>query len=586
MPCSEPGRRGTERAAAFLAGAALSFVLLECGLRAAGWFVRKGERAPGARGAWTVLCLGDSNTYTGGGFSYPDQLSRRLAAGGAAVRVVNRGVPGLNSTQLADAIDGELDRWRPDAVIVLIGADNFWNNLPIRAEPLTHRLDRLLLSLRSWKLVKLLWVGIAEGSLRGRYRSGLAPRDREEALETVRRALDRILEHPDDWYRVQLDEAPVAPRVEAAVRFLGERLAAAPEDAEAREARGRWLLAQGDARGAEETFRGGTAPGTCDARFFAGLAQALDRLEGEKAAAASLAAGDGACRSERRLAEAEWRLWRGDAAAAARIARAELREKRVEPDAWRLLGWALYEMKDYDAAIAAFGELSKFTPERGNLDSDGLTHAWIRKWENQRAASPRTPPPPGALGELDYAWLMAGQYDRCAESSAAALRAAPLDVSRFHLYALCLRKAGRFDEAERLAAEVPALKENLMYRYYAAQRLRRERLGRPLEQLQEEQFARDMERVVRSARRRSVSLVLSSYPEEEYGPVRRAAEAGGLPYADMLPLFRARFKHRDEFLAPDRCHPNAKGFAVMAAEYERLLRALPGFPGGGRRPRG
>ncbi|OGR47845.1 MAG: hypothetical protein A2X37_05220 [Elusimicrobia bacterium GWA2_66_18] len=581
MRYSETGSPGRERAAAFLAGAALSLVLLECGLRAAGWLVRRGARPPGTDGAWTVLCLGDSNTYTGGGYSYPDQLFRRLAAAGAPVRVVNRGVPGLNSTQLADMIDGELDRWRPDAVIVLIGADNFWNNLPIRAEPLAHRADRALLALRSWKLVKLLWVGIAEGSLRGRYRAGLAPRGREEALETVRRALDRILEHPDDWYRVQLDEAPVAPRVEAAVRFLGERLAAAPDDAEARDARGRWLLAQGDARGAAETFRGGAAAGACDARFFAGLAQALDRLEGEKAAAASLAAGDGACRSERRLAEAEWRLWRGDAAAAARIARAGLREKRVEPDAWwRLLGWALYEMKDYDAAIAAFGELSKFTPERGNLDSDGLTHAWIRKWENRRARSPKAPPPRGALGELDYAWLMAGRYDRCAESSAAALRETPLNVSRFQLYALCLRKAGRFDEVERLAAEVPALKENLMYRYYAAQRLRRERLGRPLEQLQEEQFARDMERVAASARRRSAALILSSYPEEEYGPVRRAAEEGGLPYADMLPLFRARFKHRDEFLAPDRCHPNAKGFAVMAEEYERLLRALPGFPGG------
>ena len=62
--------------------------------------------------------------------------------------------------------------------------------------------------------------------------------------------------------------------------------------------------------------------------------------------------------------------------------------------------------------------------------------------------------------------------------------------------------------------------------------------------------------------------------------MRRTAEKGGLPYADMLRC-SGRAKHRDEFLAPDRCHPNAKGFAVMAEEYERLLRALPGFPGGG-----
>lgn len=572
-------RESAAVAAAVLAGALLTLGLLEGGLRLAGNLVRRDALASGPRGAWTVLCLGDSHTYTGGGYSYPDQLARRLAAGGVAARILNRGAHGLNSTQLADSIEGELDRWKPDAVIVLIGADNFWNNIPVRSEPLAYRADRLLLSLRSWKLLKLLWVGISEGTLRGRYRAG---RGRDEALETVRGALDRLLEHPDDWYRGQLGDAPLAPRVAAAARALGERVADAPEDVEARLVYGRWLLAQEDARGAAETFRGGTALGRCDAQLYAGLAQALDRLEGAPAAAAALGGGGEKCRLERRLAEAEWRLWRGDAPAAARIARAVIVETREAPDARRLLGWALYEMKDYDAAIAAFAELSKSMPERGNLDSDGLTHSWLRQWENRRAVHPRVTPPRGALSELSYAWLMAGRYDLCAESAEAVLRKNPLDVSRFHLYAFCLKKAGRFEEAQRLVEEVPALKENLMYRYYAALRVRREELRRPLEELQDEQFSRDMERVVRAARLRGIPLILSSYAEEEYAPVRRAAEQGGLPYADMLPLFRARFKHRDEFLAPDRCHPNAEGFAVMAEEYERLLHALPGFPGGRR----
>lgn len=578
---NDGGRRSRELAAAFaavLAGAFLTLGLLEAGLRSAGYFMRKDALASGPHGAWTVLCLGDSNTYTGGGYSYPDQLARRLSAGGVAARVINRGAHGLNSTQLADSIEGELDRWKPDAVIVLIGADNFWNNIPIRSEPVAYRADRLLLSLRSWKLLKLLWVGISEGTLRGRYRAG---RGRDEALETVRGALDRLLEHPDDWYRGQLGDAPLAPRAAAAARALGERVAAAPEDGEARLVYGRWLLAQEDARGAAEAFRGGTALGRCDAQLYAGLAQALDRLEGERAAAAALGAGGGRCRFERRLAEAEWRLWRGEAATAAGIARGEIRAAPAAAEAWRLLGWALYEMKDYDAAIAAFLELSRLPTSGRERDDHGLVHASARKWEARRAVRSRTPPPTEARAELDYAWLAAGQYGRCADAAADLLRAEPLDVSRFHLYAFCLKKAGRFEEGERLAEEVPALKGNLMYRYYAAQRVRRAKLRRPLEELQDEQFSLDMERVARAARLRGIPLILSSYPEEEYAAVRRAAEKGGLPYADMLPLFRARFKHRDEFLAPDRCHPNAAGFAVMAEEYERLLRALPGFPGGG-----
>ena len=161
-------------------------------------------------------------------------------------------------------------------------------------------------------------------------------------------------------------------------------------------------------------------------------------------------------------------------------------------------------------------------------------HASARKWEARRVGRPEAPPPPEARAEIDYAFLAAGQYGRCADAAAELLRAEPLDVSRFHLYAFCLKKAGRFEEAERLAEEVPALRGTRMYRYYAAQRVRREKLRRPLEELQDEQFSRDMTRVALAASRKGIPLVLSSYPEEEYAPVRRTAEKGGLPYADML----------------------------------------------------
>ncbi|MBI4677238.1 MAG: hypothetical protein HY748_06615 [Elusimicrobia bacterium] len=575
--------------AALLAGLILTFGLFEFGLRLAGSLAR-GRTASSGHG-WTVLCLGDSFTYTGGGDSWPDQLARRFAAAGARVRVLNRGVPGTNSNQLADRIGAELDRWKPDAAIVQIGADNFWSLLPIRDEPLLRRLDRSLLSLRSWKLLKLLWVGIAHGSLRGDYRAARAPRDREEALETVRFALYRQVEHPDDWYRVQLGDPPEAPRVEAAAVALAEILSSEPRDIGARVLLGRWQLSRGDARAAARTFRP-PADSPCHWELISGLAQALDRLEGEAAAKAALGgprgpgdasglalAGGGPCRTERRLAQADWRLWRGEPSAAAPIARALVRESPGREQAWGMLGRTLYELEDFDGAVQAFREQARLLGPDLPANNDGLAHALMRQWEARRAKDPSAPPPKGKAVDAAYAWIVKKDYASCVAATEERLRAEPLDASLFYTYAVCLDRAGRLDEAARLPERTPAVRENLMYRYFAAQRARSQALRRPRSELEAEQFRADMERIARAARSRGVMLVLASYPEEEYEPVRRAAQAWNLPYADFVRLFPTRFKSREDFLAPDRCHCNARGFALMAEEFHRLLSGLPGFPG-------
>ncbi|MBI5881579.1 MAG: hypothetical protein HZB91_00510, partial [Elusimicrobia bacterium] len=459
-PTTPPWRRAAFSAsasiAAVLAGAILTLCLLELGLRLAGFVAAR--RPPVPESGWTVLCLGDSFTYTAGGDSYPDQLAHRLTAGGVQARVINRGVNGMNSNQLADRIDGELDRWRPDVAIVLVGADNFWSSLPIREEPRLRRLDRTLLTTRTWKLFKLLWIGIAEGTLRTRYRAERAPRDRREALETVRLALDRLLEHPDDWYRAQLGDPPEAPRVEAAVEALAARVAAEPEDSESRVVLGNWRLEAGDARGAEQTFRGGLATPFCRPlpAIYAGLAKALERTRGEAAARLALedASRGGRCRVERRMAEAEWRLWRGEPAAAAAILRAVAREKPGDADIWRMLGETLYAVRDYDGSIAAFREHSRRLAPGQAPGNEFLAHALLRKWEVLRAKNPGAPPPQANAVDIAYTWAAAGEWGRCAEAVESRLRAEPLASSLFYTYATCLHRAGRYDEIARLAVEV------------------------------------------------------------------------------------------------------------------------------------
>ena len=106
--------------------------LLEGGLRLAALTV--GPRAlqadsPGGRR--TILCLGDSHTY--GVFytaaqAYPGQLQTLLdARAPGRYRVLNLGLPGMNSSEIAVRLPAWLDQYRPYAVVVACGINNFWN---------------------------------------------------------------------------------------------------------------------------------------------------------------------------------------------------------------------------------------------------------------------------------------------------------------------------------------------------------------------------------------------------------------------------------------------------------------------------
>jgi len=78
-----------------------------------------------------ILCLGDSNTY--GVFydaseAYPGQLQKQLdRTSGQAWRVINKGLPGMNSSQVVAQLDRELARYSPSHTVVSIGLNNYWN---------------------------------------------------------------------------------------------------------------------------------------------------------------------------------------------------------------------------------------------------------------------------------------------------------------------------------------------------------------------------------------------------------------------------------------------------------------------------
>lgn len=125
-----------KRLAVVLLGVVWTLVLLEVSLRLVGIFLHtqranSRQRLPGDKQR-VVLCVGDSFTEGLGAEdeeSVPSRLEQLLneQAGGLHTTVVNRGLAGLNSAQMLARLPGNLDRSKPDLVVLMTGANNSWN---------------------------------------------------------------------------------------------------------------------------------------------------------------------------------------------------------------------------------------------------------------------------------------------------------------------------------------------------------------------------------------------------------------------------------------------------------------------------
>lgn len=108
---------------------AVSLVLLtfEVSFRLAGALlpVDRGDQAL-SREHVPILCVGDSHTW-GLGAGYPRQMAKVLAERSERYRVINLGIPGANTAQVRERIEGYLDRFQPAFVAFWVGLNNRWN---------------------------------------------------------------------------------------------------------------------------------------------------------------------------------------------------------------------------------------------------------------------------------------------------------------------------------------------------------------------------------------------------------------------------------------------------------------------------
>lgn len=177
--------------------AVLLIVGLELALQLAAPLV---QRAMGGRGgppspdaAFTVLCVGDSNTYglhLPRAYAYPSQLQARLARRfEREVSVVNRGVPGHSAAQVAEHLPEDLRATDPDVVVALAGINDTWNTTG-REGPLARLVGRL----RLVRLARVLAAGVTTARpFEVRSRDGRLVVDRGDGGEPVAAAVEGTL---------------------------------------------------------------------------------------------------------------------------------------------------------------------------------------------------------------------------------------------------------------------------------------------------------------------------------------------------------------------------------------------------------
>lgn len=111
-----------------------SLVAMELTLQGAAIATRAlvSERGVSVGEGAVILCVGDSHTY---GLplpepeSYPSQLQVRLdeAYGDGTFRVVNLGIPSVNSGFVLNRLERQIAQFDPKLVIVWVGINNLWN---------------------------------------------------------------------------------------------------------------------------------------------------------------------------------------------------------------------------------------------------------------------------------------------------------------------------------------------------------------------------------------------------------------------------------------------------------------------------
>ena len=126
-----------EKIIVFILGVIVLFVFLETSLFIVGRIYSRSVIKNNcgnciAKNNVVILCLGNSFTYGFGapkGQSYPDQLQDifKQKIPERPICVINGGVSNLNTSELLNSLEGNIEKFRPSVVVLQTGSPNLWN---------------------------------------------------------------------------------------------------------------------------------------------------------------------------------------------------------------------------------------------------------------------------------------------------------------------------------------------------------------------------------------------------------------------------------------------------------------------------
>ncbi len=151
-----------QKAFLLLLGLILAIILLEIGLRSAGFVItffqeRSDQSSLRENGSYVIMCLGESTTFFGGNNSYPRQLEEVLQerCGAGKFNVLNKGLPGTRSPAILADLEKNLDEYKPDLVITMMGINDGEGTSVFQDSP-GMRFKLFMENFRVYKLAMLL----------------------------------------------------------------------------------------------------------------------------------------------------------------------------------------------------------------------------------------------------------------------------------------------------------------------------------------------------------------------------------------------------------------------------------------------
>lgn len=143
-------------------GVGIFFVILELGLSLGGFVLlsiqeHRNILSLKASAQYRIVCIGESTTALGGDDSYPAQLERILNQINPNVKisVINKGVSRVDSSKILQQLEENLDKYKPDMVITMMGINDF--NAPLAY---VNNSGNFLDHLKTYKLIKLIWLSV------------------------------------------------------------------------------------------------------------------------------------------------------------------------------------------------------------------------------------------------------------------------------------------------------------------------------------------------------------------------------------------------------------------------------------------